>query len=395
MKTGLFTFTTHNIGDDMQMLAVLAHLSRVDTFLDRDRLASLAFDDDVACVFNSWFLIGDDLRRPSPRVRPLWHGFCAGRPEVAQGEWLEYLREQGPIGCRDLHTAEMLSQAGVSTTWTGCLTLFLGTALGLMPPAEREGILFVDVPAEAEAWIPSDIVDRATHVSTFPPPDSLTDPFGRLAAAARLLRRMASAELVVTRRLHAALPAASLGTPVVAIPDPRISNARQRFAGLDRIVPTVYLDSVHALRDIDWRHVPGVRVPEALRASYDRFRSSVAVHTGVPSDTPGAVLDLNGESCQLLNVDATVRPAELRMRLGERTFPLRVREWCTRHVDVWLAGFPGLAKFALEVEVQHHGQHSWTSWGRLSDLITASDHTTIRWRVGDLRDSESEPIAAV
>jgi hypothetical protein len=373
MKTGLFAFTTHNIGDDMQMLAVLAHLPRVDTFLDRDRLADVDSPDDVACVFNSWFLIGNDWRRPSPRVRPLWHGFCAGRPEIVEGEWLEYLREQAPVGCRDLHTAELLSNAGVSTIWTGCLTLFLGAALACPRPAERDGVLFVDLPAAAESWIPPEIAERATHVSTFPPPAMLNDPFARFAAAARLLRRMASAELVVTRRLHVALPAVSLGTPVVAIPDPQISCARQRFAGFDRIVPTVYLDEAHRLRDIDWNHVPEAHIPQAICASYELFRATIARHMGFGAAPTRSVLDTPGDRQPIVNVDGTVRPAELRLRLGERTFPLPVHDWCTTSANVTLQGFPGLSAFALEVEVRHHGHESWGSWGRLADLVIAAE----------------------
>lgn len=373
MKTGLFTFTTHNIGDDMQMLAVLPHLSRVDTFMDRDRLADVESREDVACVFNSWFLIGDDLRRPSPRVRPLWHGFCAGRPEIVEGEWLDYLREQAPIGCRDLHTAELLSNAGVSTIWTGCLTLFLGTALAVAPPERREGVLFVDVPPDAEARIAPEIVERATHVSTFPPPTILNDPFARFAAAARLLRRMASAELVVTRRLHVALPAASLGTPVVAIPDPQISYAKQRFAGFDGIVPTVYLDEVHRLRGVDWGRVAPAHIPQAIRAAYERFRAAVVTHTESEARAPGSPLDAIGDRQRIVNADGAVRPADLRLRLGDRTFALPVEDWCTTSVDVRLPGFPGLSTFALDVEIRHHGHEAWGSWGRLVDLVMAPE----------------------
>ena len=54
-QVGLFTFATRNLGDEMQSFAVLSHVDRVQTFVDRDALPEHQSGNDKACVFNSWF----------------------------------------------------------------------------------------------------------------------------------------------------------------------------------------------------------------------------------------------------------------------------------------------------------------------------------------------------
>lgn len=380
-ETGLFTFATNNLGDEMQSFAVLAHLDRVHRFLDRDRLAEHRSEADVACVFNSWFLLGDDVRVPAERILPIWHGFCGGREEIFQEPWLSYLKAQGPIGCRDLHTTERLVDGGVAAQWSGCLSLFLGRALR-RPDTERNGVLFVDLPEVAEVHVPQEIRRRAVRLSTFPPPGIVDRPLARWPTVGRLVDALAQAELVVTRRLHVALPAASFGTPVVAIVDPGVSFARQRFSGFDTIVPTVYLDAAEAgLKRIDWHNLPPAQIPVTLEKRYAEFHSSVTsgflVHGGAERQVGSRtshVLDENGRDTQrLVNAAGEARPGRLRLTLADRTFELGVRFWCDQYVDVGLSGFPGLSKFEFQVECGSAAGSDWTRWGSLRDLVASAE----------------------
>lgn len=377
MPAGLFSFDTQNLGDDMQAFAVLAHLDRVDTLLDRDHLADFAGVPGTTAVFNSWFILGQDFRRPSERLRPIWHGFSAGRPELVEGDWLAYLRSQAPIGCRDLHTAEQLADAGVDAHWTGCLTLFLGEALQRRPPREREGVLFVDVPAEVEARIPPAVTARAVRLSTFPAPSLVGRPLDRFAAVARLLDRLARAELVVTRRLHVALPAASVGTPVVVTPDPAIGRARRRFSGFEPIVPTVFVDELldRRLSGIDWTRVPPASIPPELTARYAALLGRLRDRRVIARvrRRPSPLDDPDRASQRLHNAAGQVRPARLRLRLADRTFEMGIRTWSDRFVDVDLNGFPGLSKFAFDVESAPWDADVWSSWGALADLVVRDD----------------------
>jgi hypothetical protein len=372
-EAGVFTFSTGNLGDEMQSLAVLAHLDRVQVWMDRDHLADFQAETDTACVFNCWFLIGNDYRRPAARVQPIWHGF-AGWKESLQGEWLPYLKEQslfhGPIGCRDLYTTELLAEAGVNAQWTGCLTLFLGRAWP-RPARERQGIYFVDVPPEVERFIPAEIVRRARRLSSFPAPSILQQPLERWAAAARLAALAAHAELVVTRRLHVALPAASFGTPVVAIPDPGISFARRRFAGFETIIPMVFLDEAESgLKKLDWFNLPPARIPRQLEKQYLFLGDDLRARK-LAGGPPGAnsPLEVCGSPIQRLrNATQIPIPGRVRLRLKERIFELTVRGWSDRWVEVALPGFPGLSKIDFTVEVCPRETEDWIAWGRLREL---------------------------
>lgn len=370
MKTAVFTFATPNLGDEMQSLAVLAHLAHVDEFLDRDRLAECSPEGEVSCVFNSWFMLGSDFRLPCDRLRPIWHGFSGGRRELLQEPWLSYLRDQEPIGCRDLYTTDMLRARGIAADWTGCLTLFLGQR---WPRAEgrRSGVLFVDVPEAAEAHIPVDVRRRAMRTSSCPAPGVRCRPLERWAAVARLVDAIARAELVVTRRLHVALPATSLGTPVVAIPDPAVSLTRERFSGFDTFLPTCYLDKVESgLRTLDWQHLESPRIPDALEIRYRGLCARLR-RFGIASDNrPAHVLDrLDVERYQLSNASGCPRPGRLCLRLGNRRFELEIKFWSDRSVVVGLSGFPGLSKFGFIVEHQLEGRPQWEAWGRLQDVV--------------------------
>jgi hypothetical protein len=307
MDAGVFAYETRNLGDDLQAFAALAHLDRVTTFVDRDKVADFQ-GPTTACLFNAWFGYGQDYRLPSASLRPMWYGFT-GSQELFESGWMDYLAGCGPIGCRDLITTGMLVDRGVDAYWSSCLTLFLGTALRL-PHRPRQGVLFVDLPVAAEAFIPAEIVSRAARVSTFPPPGMRTKVFDRWAAVGRLMEQLASAELVVTRRLHAALPAASFGTPVVAVPDAEISFAPVRFSGVESIIPTVFLDRAEQdLPRIDWRHVPPATIPQSIQERYSALQRTLADYGLAARERAESPLDDSTRVSQrVVNVGRMFRP---------------------------------------------------------------------------------------
>jgi hypothetical protein len=294
--------------------------------------------------------------------------------ELFDSAWRDYLAEGAPIGCRDRQTTDILLDAGVDAFWSGCLTLFLGDALRATP-GDREGILFVDVPPAAEDLMPSEIVERATRLSTYPPPGLIDRPLERWAMVARLVDRLARATLVVTRRLHVALPAASVGTPVVAIPDAEVSFARRRFSGIETFIPTVFLDRAASdLKRIDWHNVPSPQVPGQLRAHREALCTTLrdrGLAGGARSTT--SLDDLRRSSHLLVNTVRMARPGRIRLTLKDRSFELAVRCWSDRYIDVSLGGFPGLSKLAFDVHVQAAVGGDWIQAGALRDLVVNED----------------------
>ena len=96
MKIAILKYATHNIGDDIQALAMERLLPRVDLRVDRDDLApAAAWDDSVRLIVNGWFAKGMHKVWPPPgKARVLYVGFHA------TGDQALPLGITGPIGCR-------------------------------------------------------------------------------------------------------------------------------------------------------------------------------------------------------------------------------------------------------------------------------------------------------
>jgi len=270
LKFAAFTFTTPNLGDDIQSLAALLFAGRLDALVPRDALGAVALAERHACVFNCWFLNGRDYRRPSASILPLLHGVAITRPDVLQSPWKDFLIDNGPVGARDFRTLELLEANGVKAYWSGCLTTFMGEHF--KRPSERRGELFVDIDEETERkFVPSEIGARAKRLSNFLPPSVAADPFQRLIAAFEMVTELAKARLVVTRRLHAALPCVGMGTPVLVLPDPQISMARWRFSGCESFLPIRYKDEVATGIDFDWCDPAPAKPPKELAQARDKL----------------------------------------------------------------------------------------------------------------------------
>ena len=70
----------------------------------------------------STFRLGFDLPY-HPHVQPIFLSFHLNRIQVLDDDAaIAYLREHGPVGCRDWATVDLLLSAGVDAFFTGCLT---------------------------------------------------------------------------------------------------------------------------------------------------------------------------------------------------------------------------------------------------------------------------------
>ena len=138
---------------------------------------------------------------------------------------LEYLRAQEPVGARDTMTLEKLLERNVSTYFSACLTLTWDPNIRLLSPQPRSQVVVIDtvsysrktlanlVPAEImESYISYSVnlgfVDNQGIHSrpTFHHPFQFA--YGNLL-------QIAAAKLVITSRIHVALPCVALGTPVI------------------------------------------------------------------------------------------------------------------------------------------------------------------------------------
>ena len=146
--------------------------------------------------------------------------------EVETTETAAWLRRQGPVGARDHTTLLQLQEMGVPSYFSACLTLTLDPALRLESPRPYSKVLVIDTVAFDRSvmanLIPPGIMKAVESytvnlgvselVSGRPPRPTFHQPF---QFAYGNLLEIARAKLVITARIHVALPAVALGTPAL------------------------------------------------------------------------------------------------------------------------------------------------------------------------------------
>ena len=286
MRYGLLTYSTNNLGDDIQSLAAQQFLPRVDTFIDRDRLDKYRDGKFTALICNGWWTHRPATWPPPPAIEPLLISLhVCDDPAVMKQFTSPVLRtfyeKHGPVGCRDTRTLDLLQAAGVPAYFSGCLTLTLPRYHG-----PRQGpVVFVDTlgpndwprtcSGAGDAWwqaIPASVRRDAlfvTHHLTLP-----CSAEQRLERARMLLNLYRTARLVITSRIHCALPCLAMGTPVVMItPD----GGLPRLTGLSDLLTIRMYSAVIAGRwKLDWFAPPPPADIESLRGPLmDRCESFI------------------------------------------------------------------------------------------------------------------------
>ena len=229
---------TINLGDEIQSLAARQFLPRVDAFVDRDALGTLDLVRRHKIILNGWYSHRPEHWPPTPSLSPLlvsmhashtiWEERNVNRiafaDRVLEPDSLAYLAAHGPVGLRDTHSRDLLAGHGVDTYFSGCMTL----TLTAQTPLPRPGFACVNDLDDAVADFVADQsglpVLRTGHLNRH-----CTDPEKRMAIARNLLSIYASASMVVTSRLHCALPSLAFGTPVLFCPT---ATDVYRFSGL-------------------------------------------------------------------------------------------------------------------------------------------------------------------
>lgn len=273
--------STINIGDYVQALAAKQFLPHVDELIERELLKSYS-GNTTKMIMNGWFMHNTGQWPPSDRIDPLFIAFhvnVLAKEKMLNEEGIAYLKMHEPIGCRDYATVDYLKAKGIKAYFSGCLTLTLGQTYKY--EGERSGIYIVDPPVEIDTrlkriralvwgishykqvktvykkityiasnysrflWASSftkcyfsvlcdDLFNKAEFITQ---QDSLYNKLGDnnnlLNEADRLLKLYSKAKLIITSRIHCALPSLSMETPVLYIyDDNQIKASSCRMKGL-------------------------------------------------------------------------------------------------------------------------------------------------------------------
>jgi len=300
VRYGLLIAFTRNLGDDIQSLAAKQFLPRIDLIIDRDSPNKVRCTDKVKVIFNGWFTYKPQNFPPAPCIIPLFVSFHI-HPKVAdkflREKMVKYLKMHEPIGCRDLYTMRLLNEKGIDAYFSGdlCFTLDRRFRLGCK---KEDKILIVDLDEEALKVLPDKVLQQAVFLThkhfeyasdklfyllrvvrgkrIFKALKFMQRPFittvkfmrdfelkmrsknvganDKLKRAEQAIKQYASAKLVITSRLHAALVAVAFEVPAFFVHrDPE----EPRFQGLLNFMHYYSVDVFKKkVKDMDFESPP-------------------------------------------------------------------------------------------------------------------------------------------
>lgn len=301
---------SNNLGDFIQSIAAAAWMKpQHPKRIDRDQLHQYQ-GPPVKLVMNGWFMEEPSNWPPSEKIQPLFISFHLN-PTAERGmltsEGIQYFKKHQPIGCRDAYTQKTLEKLGVQTYFSACLTLTLKRTNPIKSEKKRNGILVLSplerlLPQQEtarqqglkhlflaivqklkqpfksnkytkamnrlDAYL-SQMNEKVEFRTQLMPPGTYSEK-DRIKAAEEQIEQIASAKLVITSRIHTALPAAAFGTPVIFLSDGlEHPNQKSRLEGLDSFFTIITSRQLK----LQGNQIPAPKkIPKAI---FDRFEKEL------------------------------------------------------------------------------------------------------------------------
>lgn len=254
MKYALFKHTQNNlglvnIGDHIQSCAAEQFLPNVNFYVERDALDK-PIEEAAKIIMNGWFTDAPENWPPNPNLIPLFISFHL-QPSSAlvilnKKENIDYLKKHAPIGCRDYNTLQLLQDKGIDSYYSFCLTTTLDEKF--KSKKRTNDIILVDLlysydksilrklnfvqvikklpfskikklkgyfipKAQVSHYLPKKIINNSIKLDHYVSASQTNEEL--YATAKSYLSKYATAKLVITSRIHCALPCLALGTPVL------------------------------------------------------------------------------------------------------------------------------------------------------------------------------------
>lgn len=261
MKYGLIIYNlTDNLGDDILTYAAYQFLPSVDYIIDRENVDTFIPNEKeyVAVIFNGWFLYNKFNWPPSEYIYPLFIGihFSPNQrwgigDEYLDGLGKEYLKKYQPIGCRDEDTLRKMQERNIEAFFSGCLTLTLQPFSGIN---KINKVLLVDLDKDICEFVSEKVGSDNVEIISHDIKEKGKSWNERKNIVENRLKKYQSASLVITTRLHCALPCLALGTKVLMI-SRDTEDYDNRISSYDKYLNTCTVEELLS-GQVDMHNIP-------------------------------------------------------------------------------------------------------------------------------------------
>lgn len=217
----------NNLGDVIQGIAAKRFLPNSSIPVNREELNSIGSERGFL-IGNGWYQHEFDNFPPQENITPFYISV-----HIAKSDFLKlnrvrhHFKKNAPIGCRDIKTLWLMRGFGIPAYYSSCLTLTIKRETIINKPNSE--IIWVDnidhpVPEKIELKLNELIPNGFVKISH--DPLSIFSAFDTYVANNKMIvdelfERYSEAKMVLTTKIHCALPCIGMGVPVILIhPDP-------------------------------------------------------------------------------------------------------------------------------------------------------------------------------
>ncbi len=245
----------NNLGDVLQGMVAKQFLNPNSICINREKIKSGDYKPGLV-IANGWFQHNTEEFPFNKNLTPVYISFHVAKSELLKKqETRNHLKAYSPIGCRDIQTKYLLLFWGIPAYFSGCLTMTSSSLINNENQNSNE-ILLVD---NIDHQIPESIKNKLSvildaeiiHLNHDPKSNnSLFHEYVEIESQnmVQLLERYKNAELIITSKLHVALPCLSLNKKVLFIhPNPN----DKRLSILKKYIKIYHYNEIE-----NWKTIP-------------------------------------------------------------------------------------------------------------------------------------------
>ncbi len=285
----------NNLGDVIQGLAAKQFLPNDAIAVDRENLKAIENEQGLL-IANGWYQHEFENFPPPPLVTPFYISV-----HIAKSDFLklknvrEHFKKNAPIGCRDLKTLWLMRGFGIPAYYSSCLTLTLNN--NIISNNNNNEIIWVDnidhpIPLEVEEKL-NELIPNGFIKISHDPLSILFDfnsyVIDNIKSAENLFAKYQNAKLVLTTKIHCALPCIGMGVPVILIhPNP----SDPRLSVLNKLISIVSYDELLILNYLPKPHVNKIKAKNLKNRLIKLVSLAVKTNKNPFSDTQNFILSI-------------------------------------------------------------------------------------------------------